>query len=422
MHMKSRTMYVAGLLASILLFLAILLVHSTVLTVSNPIPAPTIILDHEYIWVYMEKTTDGLVYVNVTGMYLMRNMGFKNLTMYFPVPNETISNGEIEVYVNDERYVYEITYEMILGDRVEKYWTLYGPLPLVKWEMNNLEPFENYTVKITYTYRIKPDYGNYTFLYALGTGRFYYMYSKQCIAEIWFTLKGFRGYSFDMILADYEKQNITIVETLNFGRDEERIYKKLVSPLFTGFRRDLVVYLSKAPREDIWVPGKPFSVNIKQTRYYAENKTLIITLEMVFPNPGYKITSITKTIRNSKCIADIEILKYTGPVIQVVTRKEVTINFTGIEPGNYTIIIKINGEETIKTNYTTDTTTQTTTTTTTITTTTTTTTTPQTSPTSSTPSNEAQEHSTIVTENYLQLLIPGAITLLIAVLYTVLRK
>ena len=346
----------------------------------------------------MERMKNGTVYVyvNVTGMYLMRNIGFKNLTMYFPVPNETIRDDEIRVYVNGIRYKYEITYEAILKDRVEKYWTMYGPLPLVKWEMDNLNSFENYIVRVTYTYRIKSDDGNYAFLYALGTGRFYYTYSKQCIADIWFTLKGLKDYSFEMMLADYKKQNITVVETLNIEKDEERIYKKLVSPWFAGSKQDLVVYLSKSCGEDMWVPGKPSSANVKQVYYFAENKTLVIILEMIFPNPGYRITKVTKTIHDNIYIADIEMLKYTGPVIQVITKKEVPINFTGVEPGNYTIIIKINGEETVRINIDTGLITATTTT----------------ASTTSSSTNGAGEPNAMVAENYLPLLVSGAIILL----------
>ncbi len=422
-------MYKTGLLVTTLLLISFSLL--IIPAVSNPIPSPTIVLNHEYIWIYMEKMSDGTVYVNVTGKYLMRNIGFKELTMYFPVPNETIRNGKIKVFVNGVQYKYEITYEMKLKDHIEKYWTIYGPLPLVKWDMKDLKSFENYTVVVTYTYRIDPSshvVGGraYMFLYALGTGRFYYTYSKRCIADIWFTLKGFKNYGFEMTLADYRKENITNVESLCIEKDEARIYKRLVSSWFSGFRQDLIVWLSEGCMGGEWVPGKPSSIEIKEIKYDIKNKTLTIVLAVVFPNPGYRIVNITKTRCDNTFIADIEILRYTGPVTQVITKKELTINFTNVEPScipSSTVIIKIDGEEALKSilaNFligTSNLPTQTTNTANTYQTMTT----PSTSP-PITSGEENKTTGTIYTGNYLPLLVSGAIVLLVVAVLAFLRR
>jgi len=256
--------YITALLTVASLTLALAGIPLTVN--SNPIPAPTVILTHEHIRMVFRQGpgADGVT-VTVTGIYPFKNVGFKELNMYFPVPPEVISNGKAWVSVNGHPVKYEVVNEgevYVPGNGVKpfKYDTVLGVLPMLKWHIKLNRSFKDFTVNVTYRYVLKPKEVEvpcncspsgkvgimvHRTIYAMATGRFYYIYSKRVVADV--TLK-FIGQKFN-----YAPINISLVPApsemsegyskivLPPGNTNKTITLVIKSPLFKGMRKDILI-------------------------------------------------------------------------------------------------------------------------------------------------------------------------------------
>ncbi len=87
----------------ILIFMLITLLINPIVIESNPIPAPTIILHYEYMNFNITRLNNSVATVSYYGKFLMENVGYKDLVLYFPVPNETLNNGHVFVMTNGEK-------------------------------------------------------------------------------------------------------------------------------------------------------------------------------------------------------------------------------------------------------------------------------------------------------------------------------
>jgi len=259
-----RRFTIAGLtVASLALAL---MVGASLVVNSNPIPVPTVILKHEYIYMTFRQGpgADGVT-VTVVGIYPFRNVGFKELDMYFPVPPEVISNGEAWVSVNGHPVKYEVVKEGEVyvpggGVKTFKYDSVLGVLPMLKWHIKFNGSPKDFTVNVTYRYVLRPvevevpcncsPSGKvgvmvHRTIYAMATGRFYYIYSKRVVADV--TLK-FIGPKFD-----YAPINISLVPApsemnegyskviLPPGNANKTIKLVIGSDLFKGMRRDILI-------------------------------------------------------------------------------------------------------------------------------------------------------------------------------------
>ncbi len=259
--MRSASLVGWAALAALILASAVL---APTVTHSNPIPSPTIVLKHEYIWVTFRQGpgADGIT-VTVTGIYPFRNVGFKELDMYFPVPPEVIRDGEAWVAVNGHQVKYEVVGEgniTVSGGEAKpfKYDSVLGVLPMLKWHVKLDGGLKDFTVNVTYRYVLRPveievpcncspsgKVGVFVYrtIYAMATGRFYYVYSKRVVADV--TLK-FIGPKFN-----YAKVNVSLMpspQEVSEGytkvtlapRDGEVIKFTIASDLFKGMRRDML--------------------------------------------------------------------------------------------------------------------------------------------------------------------------------------
>ncbi len=245
---------------------ALALIGASLVVNSNPIPAPTVVLKHEYICMTFRQGpgADGVT-VTVTGIYPFENMGFKELDMYFPVPPEVISNGEAWVSVDGHPVKYEVVKEGEVyvpgaGAKTFKYDSVLGVLPMLKWHIRFNGSPKGFTVNVTYKYVLRPvevevpsncsPSGKvgvmvHKTIYAMATGRFYYIYSKRVVADV--TLR-FIGPKFD-----YAPINISLVPApsemtkgyskivLPPGNANKTIKLVVGSDLFKGMRRDILV-------------------------------------------------------------------------------------------------------------------------------------------------------------------------------------
>jgi hypothetical protein len=89
---------------------------------ATPIPVPTLIMPKEYINATISVDEWGRVYAEVNGLYPFHNLGYENVTMYYPVPP---GSSEISVTMN------ETSLEWIYSDK--NYSTVIGEFPTIKW-------------------------------------------------------------------------------------------------------------------------------------------------------------------------------------------------------------------------------------------------------------------------------------------------
>jgi hypothetical protein len=156
--------------------ISLLLVFGTVGTCfehsarANPIPFPTIIMPEEYINATISPGELGTARAEVDGLYPFKNMGYENVTMYYPVPP---NSSEISVMMNDTS----------LGWRYsdKNYSTVVGEFPMIEWLIDPVP--DSFEIKTHYSHPLPKD-GCYSFLYAMGTGRYLESYAKETTAYV----------------------------------------------------------------------------------------------------------------------------------------------------------------------------------------------------------------------------------------------
>ena len=279
---------------------------TSVITYSNPIPSPTIVLKHEYIKITFTQGpgADGIT-VTVTGVYPFRNGGFKELDVYFPIPSEVVNGGKAWVKVNGHQIKYEVVGEgkvLVPGAGIKPfiYDSVIGTLPMLKWHLK-FNGSRDFTVNVTYTYVLRPSEVEvpcncspsgkvgvlvYRTIYAMATGRFYYIYSKRVVADV--TLK-FVGPKFN-----YARINVSLVpppdevsegytKVLLSPRDGGVIKFVITSDLYRGMRRDILF--------EIW--GYPLSMPTTTVHQTTNTVTATVTNTAV---PATTTVTLTKTV------------------------------------------------------------------------------------------------------------------------------
>ncbi len=138
---------------------------------ANPIPIPSIWMPEEYIDANI-SLVDGVVQAGVNGTYPFAPLGtYYQVMMYYPVPPDA---DRITVEMNDTEL--DWTY----GN--ETYPTVLGNWPMIIWDIAPVP--EYFEIETYYEHPIPMIDGNYTFLYAMGTGKYLNYYAKETIAYV----------------------------------------------------------------------------------------------------------------------------------------------------------------------------------------------------------------------------------------------
>ena len=312
---------------------------------ANPIPTPTLIIEHEKISICLKKHGDSLL-VNVKGEYPFRNAGYRNVTMYFPIPREALS-GNVSILVNKEPVSYTVVEEMVIDGKPKKYETVLGPLPLLKWVIEDIS--KDFTVEVWYSYSVDMEDEWYTTIYALGTGRFYY--SKQCTADITISFLGLKDHYAFITLAPPREELGKTTFRLRIEKNAYTVELTEVGAMFKGLNRDLIIKVVRAgpqitttplpgsPGEG-WIEGYPMSVDVEVEPL---NGKVNLTVTMVFKHAGYKVEwgSALIDLENRRINIHTRVWEWTGPSAQVVTRKSHNYTLT-LRPESYTVVIYIN--------------------------------------------------------------------------------
>ncbi|ADI32361.1 hypothetical protein Shell_1265 [Staphylothermus hellenicus DSM 12710] len=313
----------------LLVFLA-LLVNSFVF--ANPIPAPTIILDREDITFNFTYLGNGVVSVSVYGKYTMRNAGYAVITMYFPVPNET-DRESVRVLVNGKEMSYGFTWDMIIWGHKYRYYTVKGPLPLITWSVMGGE--EKYVVEVYYNYKFNIRNGFGETIYALGTGKYYYTYSKQCIATININLKGFNNTLLNIIL-DAPNQTETLVYAKLINKPI-RTSIVLASNRFSSFKRDLW-FMFKQINPNNYMEGYVGKIHLRIDPLLGM-KYLKIHGSAAFNSGGYMFSRLELVTSENEVDLVMNIIQIKGPAAMII--KEV----------DYELYAPLNISETGKLNF-----------------------------------------------------------------------
>jgi len=157
---------------SVFTFSAVFTARFITLVTANPIPVPSIMMPYEYIDATI-SLDEGVMKAKVNGTYTFWNAGHDNVTMYYPVPPD--SEG-ISVKFGNTSLDWDYT--------GSNYSTVIGDFPMIRWFIKPLPKFTYFNVTTYYEHPVPILDGNYTFLYAMGTGKYLANYSKLTTAYV----------------------------------------------------------------------------------------------------------------------------------------------------------------------------------------------------------------------------------------------
>jgi hypothetical protein len=141
---------------------------------ANPIPIPTLIMPSENIDVSISPSAEGYN-ATVVGIYPFTNENCENVIMYFPIPSDA-DNVSVKM---DENNIPWTSVDNI-------YPTVLGNLPMIAWEIAPVP--DNFVITVSYEHSLTTDGENYTFLYAMGTGKYLNTYAKETTAYVNITM------------------------------------------------------------------------------------------------------------------------------------------------------------------------------------------------------------------------------------------
>lgn len=325
------------MLMMIILFLFTLIIGITS-SLSNPIPVPTLIMDREYIIITINCFNQNEIAVNVTGIYTFKNVGHKEVMMYFPVPLGALKD-EIKVFFNDREMSWEVSeYE---------YDTVIGRYPMIRWKLSNLP--KSFEVRVYYKYSVKRVRDSFKLLYAMATGRYLNgTYSKQCLAEVkfkvvyapkdWIVKVSFVPPPSETFGVGYESEVEVPLALLS-----EVTVRKASRP-FRGMDRDLLVTIIPQESPELsekWVEYYPNKEEVEVKFNVTSNNVLKVLVKFTFKHGGFKVNVVEKKVEDSKVLLGLSVLQWTGPSIQVITTMTVREEYK-LESGKYTFFLKIN--------------------------------------------------------------------------------
>lgn len=327
----------------ILIFTIIFVLTLPLDAVSNPIPVPSITLREEHIGVVLVKTWGGVL-VRVAGIYLFTNVGYDEVTMYFPVPTN-VDRSSVKVAVNGMPVKWEIVKQAVVrppGGKPQEitYDTLLGRYVFLRWVIRN--PGRRFTVSVEYNHPASVEGGSFKALYAMATGRFYY--SKTCTAYVNIYFRGFQNYNATIVLAgaDVEQTGRTALSIMLCNNSETlQLVEK--SRMFQGLDRDLLIILRKTgePLEK-WVTADPAKVRLNANLKSYNGSLATFEISLTYPHAGFK--EEVKTWKDGDTAhIDIKVLEWTGPAAQVVTTHNLLVNVEA--EGTTKAVVALNGVE-----------------------------------------------------------------------------
>ncbi|MCD6157113.1 MAG: hypothetical protein J7J27_01990 [Euryarchaeota archaeon] len=269
------------MLVIIMILLMILLPQGAVNVRANPIPSVPAFLEVEYINISIEKISEKEAVVLVDGVYPMRFTGEGGF-IYFPIPREALNSSNITVLMDGKSIRYNITWRGTMSNNKDfQYESSFGILPMICFKTNASADENVRNIRIIYTYKINvsnhPRPGTFATIYAMGTGRYYMTYAKECTAHVNIWVKGFKGYKLTVILTSLTKFSETVES------DMKKFYLEKTA-LFGGITDDLIIVLEKGANAN-----KVILKNISLDSISAGKGYITGRLTLTFENAGYTV-------------------------------------------------------------------------------------------------------------------------------------
>ncbi|RLI02093.1 hypothetical protein DRO30_03155 [Candidatus Bathyarchaeota archaeon] len=103
------------------------------------------------------------------------------------------------------------------------------------------------------------------------------------------------------------------------------------------------VFQQSSSYADKWIlyTPNPDTVNIKVLKY---NRLVKVEVSIVFPHGGFRVDWGSLKKQGSTFYSNSKVEMWTGPSIQVVTKKSYTYNLGELSPGKYWFVFLVNGE------------------------------------------------------------------------------
>ncbi|RLE62769.1 MAG: hypothetical protein DRJ38_09050 [Thermoprotei archaeon] len=314
-------------------------------TVANPIPVPTLIMPREYISIQIIDFNEALR-VRVTGVYPFKNVDFRKVKMYFPVPYN-VNWNTIKVYMDEKPIEWKVA--------DWKYKTIIGDYPVIEWTISPVP--DEFNVTVIYEQNVKPSKdGSFKILYAMATGRFLNKtYAKQCIAEV--------KIDFSDLLSNYGAKIASVSPPdMEFGGGystevevsidccREIVFRKASKP-FRPLDEDILVAIYPLKTMEKWIPYTPIREDVKTELTVSDNE-VSITVSITFRHAGFNVTWGSVSRKDNKFVVDAKVYEWTGPAAQVITVKKHTYKLGKLEPGSYEFEFKVNGVKIAESSFT----------------------------------------------------------------------
>lgn len=218
---------------------------------ANPIPWPAIWMPEEYINATISPIS-GVLWAWVNGTYPFGNSGYDIVYMKYPVPPKAYN---ISVKMN------EASLDWSYSD--ESYSTVIGDFPMINWTIHPAPG--KFTIRTFYEHPVPLIDGNYTFLYAMGTGRYLRYYAKETTAYVTVSI------SKDVA---YTEGDINVYTIGYYPTTEEWIWKPANYTI--------------AQKDETWI----VTLTVFSGKFYPLVEDLLITIRAINPPPPTIVATV----------------------------------------------------------------------------------------------------------------------------------
>lgn len=289
---------------------------------ANPIPMPTVPLTNEDISISV-RLVDGVPFAEVFGKYSFgRPVGYEGfITLKFPVPKGS-KNIDIMVDGRSVSWKFNGTY---LTKPIEI------EMDVVQWNVGVVSGMlPNMTVKYEHPL-IDLGNGTYLLVYSLGSSKLNTQYAKGCPYKIKVGLpeKGFKVFRGEVDQETGAKRYEWV-----YVNDDEATYRGTLT-LMNMFD-DFFLKLNTG-----WVRSMPLSSKMDVK---VEGDRAMVMVSLTLPHPAFKVLNVSYVKEGYEINGYLKLLEYTGPVIQVITVRNVNYTLRGLEEGDYVFNLLINGK------------------------------------------------------------------------------
>ena len=326
----NKRIVLAAFLSQFLLS-AMLGMHFSRLATANPVPYGVIWMPEEYINATI-SLIDGVLWARVNGTYPFEYpyfpLPYDSLAMDYPVPSDAYN---ISVKMNETSLDWSY--------RDKNYSTVIGDFPMINWTICPVPFPVNFAIDTHYEHPVPLIGGKYTFLYAMGTGRYLQYYAKQTTAYVTVSISKYAAYTEELIKVYTIGYNAATKEWIwtpanyNITQADETWIVTLtkVSGEFYPLVEDLLITIEKPYGLcDIGITNVTTSQSV-----VCQGSNLDVDVEIV--NYGLNTETFKVTACANTAVIDTQVVSLCGNASTILS---FAWNMSGVDKGDYTISAK----------------------------------------------------------------------------------